>query len=51
MPSGKVDLPRIEDNKDGTVRVQYDPREEGLHELVVLYNGAPIAGRIDRLID
>lgn len=44
MPSGKVDLPRIEDNRDGTVRIQYDPREEGIHELVVLHNGAPIKG-------
>lgn len=44
MPSGKVDLPRIEDNRDGTVRIQYDPREEGIHELVVLHNGSPIQG-------
>lgn len=44
MPSGKVDSPRIEDNRDGTVRIQYDPREEGIHELVVLHNGNPIQG-------
>lgn len=46
MPSGKVDLPRIEDNRDGTVRIQYDPREEGIHELVVLHNGTPIQGTV-----
>lgn len=44
MPSGKVDLPLIEDNRDGTVRVQYDPKEEGVHELVILYNGVPVEG-------
>lgn len=46
MPSGKVDLPLIEDNRDGTVRVQYDPKEEGVHELVILYNGVPVEGKI-----
>lgn len=44
MPSGKIDLPTIEDNRDGTVRVQYDPKEEGLHELVLLHNGIPVQG-------
>lgn len=44
MPSGKVDLPLIEDNRDGTVRVQYDPKEEGVHELIILYNGVPVEG-------
>lgn len=44
MPSGKIDLPIIEDNHDGTVRVQYDPKEEGLHELVLLHNGVPVQG-------
>lgn len=44
MPSGKVDQPRIEDNHDGTVRVQYDPREDGIHELYVKYNGEHVQG-------
>jgi filamin len=44
MPSGKVDKPVIEDNRDGTVSVKYDPREEGLHELAVKYNGEHIQG-------
>ncbi|XP_041675461.1 filamin-A isoform X4 [Drosophila eugracilis] len=44
MPSGKVDKPVIQDNRDGTVSVKYDPREEGSHELVVKYNGEPVQG-------
>lgn len=46
MPSGKIDQPRIEDNRDGTVRVQYDPREDGIHELYVKYNGEHVQGKI-----
>lgn len=46
MPSGNVDKPKIEDNHDGTVRVQYDPREEGIHELAVKYNGEHVQGEI-----
>lgn len=44
MPSGKIDLPIIEDNRDGTIRVQYDPKEEGVHELVLTHNGVPVEG-------
>ncbi|XP_063707051.1 filamin-A isoform X3 [Culicoides brevitarsis] len=44
MPSGNVDKPLIEDNRDGTVSVKYDPREEGLHELTVKYNGEHVHG-------
>lgn len=44
MPSGKIDLPLIEDNRDGTVRIQYDPKEDGVHELVLLHNGVPVEG-------
>lgn len=45
MPSGNVDKPVIEDNRDGTVCVKYDPREEGLHELSVKYNGEHVQGK------
>lgn len=45
MPSGKIDLPIIEDNRDGTVRIQYDPTEDGVHELVLLYNSVPVEGK------
>ncbi|XP_055616121.1 filamin-A isoform X3 [Toxorhynchites rutilus septentrionalis] len=44
MPSGNVDKPIIEDNHDGTVSIKYDPREEGVHELAVKYNGENIQG-------
>lgn len=44
MPSGQVDKPIIEDNRDGTVSVKYDPREEGLHEMVLKYNGEHVQG-------
>lgn len=44
MPSGKIDLPIVEDNRDGTIRVQYDPREAGVHELVLTHDGVPVPG-------
>ncbi|XP_071544153.1 filamin-A isoform X12 [Panulirus ornatus] len=44
MPSGVLDLPVIEDNRDGTVSVRYSPREEGLHELHVKYNSEHVQG-------
>lgn len=47
MPSGQIDLPVIEDNFDGTVRVQYNPKEDGVHELILLHNGAPVTGELN----
>ncbi|XP_020279518.1 filamin-A isoform X4 [Pseudomyrmex gracilis] len=44
MPSGNVDKPVIEDNHDGTVSIKYEPREEGLHELIVKFNGEHVQG-------
>ncbi|XP_077288886.1 filamin A protein cher isoform X3 [Arctopsyche grandis] len=44
MPSGKTDIPVIEDNRDGTVSIKYEPREEGSHELLVKYNGEHVQG-------
>ncbi|XP_050531190.1 filamin-A isoform X2 [Daktulosphaira vitifoliae] len=44
MPSGKIDKPSIEDNHDGTVSLKYGPKEEGLHELYVKYNGENVQG-------
>lgn len=46
MPSGNVDKPVIEDNRDGTVSISYEPREEGLHELYIKYNGEHVQGEI-----
>lgn len=45
MPSGHIDQPVIEDNRDGTVSIKYDPREEGVHELYVKYNGEHVQGK------
>ncbi|XP_076762357.1 filamin-A-like isoform X2 [Xylocopa sonorina] len=44
MPSGNVDKPVIEDNRDGTVSIRYDPREEGQHEIAVKFNGEHVQG-------
>ncbi|XP_056000448.1 filamin-A-like isoform X18 [Ostrea edulis] len=44
MPSGKKAYPKIQDNKDGTVTVRYQPTETGLHELFVKYNNDDIEG-------
>ncbi|XP_070493670.1 filamin-A isoform X2 [Chironomus tepperi] len=44
MPSGNIDKPTIEDNRDGTVSIRYDPREEGAHELTLKYNGENVQG-------
>lgn len=49
-PSGKRELPKIEDNKDGTVTIKYQPTEAGLHELAVLYNNTPIQGQLQLTI-
>lgn len=43
-PSGKKTYPKIEDNKNGTVSVRYQPTEAGLHELHVHYNNEPVYG-------
>lgn len=45
MPSGKRDVPTVEDNHDGTVSLKYGPKEEGLHELFVKYNGENVQGK------
>ena len=45
MPSGKKAYPKIQDNKDGTVTIRYQPTETGLHELFVKYNNDDIEGK------
>lgn len=44
MPSGNMDKPIITDNRDGTVSIRYDPKEEGQHELAVKFNGEHVQG-------
>ena len=43
-PSGKKAYPKVLDNRDGTVAIQYQPTEVGLHSLDVAYNKEPIRG-------
>jgi len=43
-PSGKKQFPKIEDNKNGTVKISYQPTEVGLHQMDVLYNKNPVQG-------
>ena len=45
MPNGEVASPVITDNRDGTVKLMYEPKYEGLHELQVCYNGENVQGR------
>ena len=44
-PSGKRMFPKIEDNKDGSVTLKYQPKETGLHALHVCYNNQEITGK------
>lgn len=45
MPNGNIDIPIVEDNFDGTVRIQYNPKEDGVHEMILLKDGAPVQGK------
>lgn len=42
MPSGKSDKATIIDNKDGTIKISYEPKEVGQHEISLRYNDEPI---------
>lgn len=50
MPSKKVDVALIHDNRDGSVTVKYLPKEPGLHELQIKHNGELIQGNEFSLI-
>lgn len=41
-PSGQKQVPRIIDNKDGTIKIGYQPTEVGPHVLQTFYSGVPI---------
>lgn len=43
MPS-ETEKPTILDNRDGTISVQYDPKQEGNYEMQIKYNSMPIKG-------
>jgi len=38
MPSGRSERATIVDNKDGTVKISYEPKEVGAHEISLRYN-------------
>ena len=44
-PSGTRSPVQIKDNGDGTVTINYQPTEVGLHNLHVFYNDEPLEGR------
>jgi len=43
-PSGKVDIPSVQDDGNGTVAIKYQPSEEGEHYLNVRYNNDHVQG-------
>ncbi|EUB60625.1 Filamin-A [Echinococcus granulosus] len=43
-PGGRSIRPTLIDNGDGTVTAQFQPTEDGLHELEITFNGVPIEG-------
>ncbi|KAK8788624.1 hypothetical protein V5799_021603 [Amblyomma americanum] len=51
MPSGRVDKPVIIDNQNGTVSIQYEPREEGQHELHIKFNHEHVQGGLNVAVE
>ena len=43
-PSGKVDIPNVQDDGNGTLAIKYQPSEEGMHYLDVRYNNDHVQG-------
>ena len=43
-PSGRVDVPSVQDDSNGTVAIKYQPTEEGMHYLDVRYNNDHVQG-------
>ncbi|XP_078492931.1 filamin-C [Ciona intestinalis] len=43
-PSGNKESPVIKNNGDGTITVQYQPHEPGLHEMAILLDNEHISG-------
>ncbi|XP_076819806.1 filamin-A-like isoform X4 [Clavelina lepadiformis] len=43
-PSGRKEVPTIHDNGDGTITIQYQPHEKGLHEMGILLDNEHISG-------
>ncbi|GFS01512.1 filamin-A, partial [Elysia marginata] len=45
MPSGNGLGPRVRDNSDGTICVEYEPKQEGMHEVLMSYDGTGVDGK------
>jgi len=43
-PSGVKSCPQVTNNNNGTIWIQYEPVESGLHSLDVKYNGNQLEG-------
>ena len=48
MPAGEGLGPRVRDNNDGTICVEYEPKVEGRHEVLMTHNGDAVRGRRTR---
>ncbi|XP_059167482.1 filamin-A-like, partial [Physella acuta] len=44
MPSGNGLGPHVRDNADGTICVEYEPKKEGRHEVLMSYDGSGVDG-------
>lgn len=44
MSSGNGLGPRVRDNSDGTICVEYEPKKEGMHEVIMSYEGSGVDG-------
>ena len=44
MPGEDSHGPRVRDNNDGTICVEYHPKVEGRHEVLMTHNGDAVRG-------
>ncbi|XP_012936132.1 filamin-A [Aplysia californica] len=44
MPSGNGLGPNVRDNADGTICVEYEPKQEGRHEVLMAFDGTGVDG-------
>ena len=50
MPSGNGLGPRVRDNADGTICVEYEPKKEGMHEVLMSYDGSGVDGEYSKIM-
>jgi len=44
MPTGEIEKPMIVDNRDGTISLKYEPKQEGCYEMQIKHNSEHILG-------